>query len=510
MSFYSLNLCYQETSSSHTSAEALYYSRVTRWWTPKDGWKSETLVHNCTRLEWPLWPRGVCEHAAWNSCGTANVHVSFTGRRFSSAAQAPWMYSEQRTDICMRVLLNHEHVQGSSRTSDLTPAQSRRSPGPCRAQSLPGFSAGLLLWGCISCFHAVAVGLLITLEDERSEPLPFWSFNEAYVGFTNLLQLSSAAIAAAALQRLCIKCQFNIRNTPPELSSPLSVEEVEKQQLVCSFYTHWFPPGCNVTITTSGSHQQNRHRLIQNRFSLHNFNTKPSFSLLIVLIICSHGTIIGFYWPLLSECCHYIFYTVKALYYWFEELKKNTSWREVLRVKDTKTLLSVLRWECLNFNCMNHISEDDELKQLRGEKPDLIRPQTASDTFVSEKTILLMCRDSRGAVRSVSCLLAKNSHTMVCVSLSTEVKVQDPIFRSPGDERIQSSSAVMDSSWSPPADRLHQLNFGGSTGLFLLKFASLSLVLRVRVQPGLFIDPEDGRMLNLLQTDLMDSAALGG
>lgn len=77
------------------------------------------------------------------------------------------------THIRMRALLKHEHVQGSSRPSDLTPAQSRRSPGPCRAQSLPGFSAGPLLWGCISCFRALAVGLLITLEDERSEALPF-------------------------------------------------------------------------------------------------------------------------------------------------------------------------------------------------------------------------------------------------------------------------------------------------------------------------------------------------
>lgn len=137
MSFYSLNLCDQETSSSHTSAEALYYSRVTRWWTPKDGWKSETLVDNCTRLEWPLGPRGVCEQTrtlVLQAGGLVLLH-----RHHGCILN--------HTGIYMRALLNHEHVQGSSRPSDLTPAQSRRSPGPCRAQS-----ARLLRW-------TVALGL---------------------------------------------------------------------------------------------------------------------------------------------------------------------------------------------------------------------------------------------------------------------------------------------------------------------------------------------------------------
>lgn len=48
--------------------------------------------------------------------------------------------------------------------------------GPCWAQSLAGSVAGPLLPGCISCFPALAVGLLITRDEEMSQQEGEWVF----------------------------------------------------------------------------------------------------------------------------------------------------------------------------------------------------------------------------------------------------------------------------------------------------------------------------------------------
>lgn len=158
--------------------------------------------------------------------------------------------------------------------------------GPCGAQSLTDFLTGLLLWGCISCFHALAVGLLITREDERStqegkcsfkmlkkkrnrtesdsEKKGFWSFNKAYLDFTTHLQPNTGMIGSVSHQKLSRVSNVSLTsgtffpadcNTSPELRSHLSVGEVKKQQLVCSYYHHLFPPvRMQHPVTTSGSH----------------------------------------------------------------------------------------------------------------------------------------------------------------------------------------------------------------------------------------------------------------